>query len=189
MIENLKKLKKSFSNGPKAKIIGGMIIAAIIISTVLIINIRKTVIISIDGEEKTFVTYKGTVKEALDDKGIEVLEKDKIEPSLDTEVTENQKIEIRRAVPIKVVMAGQEQKELLTAEETVEDMLQAEKDELKKSGIDYKEQDIVEPELSSKIEDGMEVKITDVEVEKVVEVQEIKYSTEIVQDNTKYELS
>ena len=188
MIENLKNLKKSFSNGPKAKIIGGMIIAAIIISTVLIINLRKTVIISIDGKERKFVTYKGTVKEALDDKGIEVLEKDKIEPSLDTEVTENQKIEIRRAVPIKVVMAGQEQKELLTAEETVEDMLQAEKDELKKSGIDYKEQDIVEPDLSSKIEDGMEVKITDVEVEKVVEVQEIKYSTEIVQDNTRYSI-
>ena len=47
-------------------------------------------------------------------------------------------------------MAGQEQKELLTAEDTVEDMLEAEKDELKESGIDYKEQDIVEPALSSK---------------------------------------
>ena len=52
-----------------------MIIAAIIISTVLIVNMRKTVIISIDGKEETFVTYKGTVKEALDDKGIEVLRK------------------------------------------------------------------------------------------------------------------
>ena len=34
----------------------------------------------------------------------------------------------------------------------------------------------------------MEVKITDVEVEKVVEKQEIKYSTEIIEDNTRYSI-
>ena len=63
-------------------------------------------------------------------------------------------------------------------------MLEAEKDELKESGIDYKEQDIVEPALSSKIEDGMEVKITDVEVEKVVENITVELPEPMIDEQT-----
>lgn len=186
MIEKFKNiLKKSFSNGPKAKIISGIILVLIIISAMTIIIMRKTVSVSIDGKEKVFVTYKGTVKEALEDQGIEVLDKDKISPSLDTEITENQKIDIKRAVSVKVVMAGQEQ-ELLTAEETIEDMLKEEKETLKKFGIDYKDDDIVYPDVTSKIEKNMSIKIIDVEVDEIVEIQTIAYETKKVEDNSMY---
>ena len=59
-----KQLKRSFSNGLKAKIMLGLIICLICVTT-MVVSMKKTVKISIDGEEKTFVTYRGTVKDVL----------------------------------------------------------------------------------------------------------------------------
>ena len=59
MVEKFKEhLKKSFSNGPKAKILLGLTALAVIL-TMTVVSMRKTVNISIDGSNETFVTYKG----------------------------------------------------------------------------------------------------------------------------------
>ena len=108
MVEKFKEhLKKSFSNGPKAKILLGLTALAVIL-TMTVVSMRKTVNISIDGSNETFVTYKGTVKDVLEDQGIELGAKDKVQPSLESKVSENQEINIKKAVPVKVVIAGQE---------------------------------------------------------------------------------
>ena len=60
MIEKFKQvIKQSFSNSPKAKIlIGTMTMAIVVVTAVTIMSMRKTLIISIDGKEETFVTSR-----------------------------------------------------------------------------------------------------------------------------------
>ena len=185
MVEKFKEyLKKSFSNGPKAKILLGLTALAVIL-TMTVVSMRKTVNISIDGSNETFVTYKGTVKDVLENQGIELGAKDKVQPSLESKVSENQEITIKKAVPVKVVIAGQEL-ELETAEDTIGEMLVAETDMLKEKGIEYQEgDDIVTPSVDTPIESNLDVQVVQVTVEEVVETQVIPYSTKTEVDQTK----
>ncbi len=49
MVEKLKKkIKEHFSNGPKAILI---VVVILMISSIIITNMRKTIIVSIDGKE------------------------------------------------------------------------------------------------------------------------------------------
>lgn len=172
-------LKKSFSKGPKAKIILGIAAIAIIL-TITVITARKSISISIDGQTETYVTYKGTVQDVLKDRGIELSEKDKIKPTLETRVKENDNIEIKTSVPIKVVAADKEF-EVKTAEDTIGEMLDAENDYFADQGIIYKEDDIVEPSKDTQITKDMDIKVIKVEVEEIVETHEMPYnSSEIV---------
>ena len=176
MVEKFKEhLKKSFSNGPKAKILLGLTALAVIL-TMTVVSMRKTVNISIDGSNETFVTYKGTVKDVLENQGIELGAKDKVQPSLESKVSENQEITIKKAVPVKVVIAGQEL-EIETAEDTIGEMLVAETDMLKEKGIEYQEgDDIVTPSVDTPIKSNLDVQVVQVTVEEVVETQVIPYS-------------
>lgn len=178
MVEKFsEQLKKSFSNGPKAKILLGLVVSACIL-TGTIITMRKTVNISIDGKDESIVTYKGTVKDVLADNGIEIDPKDKVEPSLESKVSENEKITVKTAIPVKVVIAGQEH-EVKTAEDTIADMLAVDGEEL-----GYKEEDIVEPSVETAIRRDMsDVKITQVEIETVVENEVMPFNTVEKEDN------
>ncbi|ETJ30506.1 3D/G5 protein, partial [human gut metagenome] len=53
--------------------------------------------------EQTFVTYKGTVQDVLNEQGIKVEEKDSIKPALNEKVQEDSTITLKKAVPIKIV--------------------------------------------------------------------------------------
>ena len=137
MIEKCKEyLKKNFSNSPKAKIIIGLAVASII--TVTVVNMRKTIEISIDGKKETFVTYKGTVKDVLESKGVELAPKDKVEPALISKVSEKDTIEIKKAIEVKLTVSDKELS-INTAEDTIADMIKAESEELKTQGIESKE--------------------------------------------------
>ena len=127
MIEKLKQLmKQSFSNGPKAKIIVGAItIGVVVVTTVTIMSMRKTLVLSIDGKEETFVTYKGTVKDVLQEKGIQLSEKDKVQPSLESKVSEKETIKLKKAIPVEIKSNGIKV-QVQTAEDTIQDMLDAE---------------------------------------------------------------
>ena len=185
MVEKFKEyLKKNFSNGPKVKILLGLSAVAIIL-VMAVVGMRKTVIISIDGKNETFVTYKGTVKDVLEDQGIELGAKDKVQPSLESRVVENQEVKIKKAVPVKVVIAGQELV-LETAEDTIGDMLSAEVETLKDKGIEYqKDIDIVNPSVDTPIGSDLNVQVVQVQVEEVVETQAIPYDTKTTIDYTK----
>ena len=183
MVENLKKyLKNNFSNGPKAKILIGIICTSIILSATLI-NMRKTVKIVIDGNEKTLVTYKRTVKDVLDSQGIEVMPKDKIQPSLNDRVSEDDMISVKRAVSVEVAV-GDKKINIDTAEDTIEDMLEVEKDELKNQGIEFNEDmDEISPSLNTTIEPNLKINLVKVEIKKQVETQEIDYDVVVEEDS------
>ncbi len=61
--------------------------------------------------------------------GIEVDPKDKVEPSLEGKVSEGDTISIKRAVSVKLTV-GDKQIEINTAEDTIKEMLVAEKNSL-----------------------------------------------------------
>ena len=105
MVEKLKQfIKQSFSNGPtKAKIIiGAIAMTVVVVTAVTIMSMRKTLVISIDGKEETFVTYKGTVKDVLQEKGVELAPKDKVQPSLESKVSEKETIKLKTAIPVEI---------------------------------------------------------------------------------------
>lgn len=175
MVGNVKEnFKNYFSNGPKAKITMGVAVSAIILS-VSFANTRKTVNLVMDGKEQSFVTYKGTVKDVLEANGIVLSPKDKVQPSLDTKVTENDVITIKKAVSVTLDIGGKKIK-VDTAENTVGDMLKAETEALKEQKIDYIHGvDEVYPSLDTKISAGMEIKIVQVDVVEESVVENIEF--------------
>jgi uncharacterized protein YabE (DUF348 family) len=183
MVEKLKQIiKESFSNSPKAKIMIGAIAISIVIVTAVTMSIRKTLVISIDGKEETFVTYKGTVKDVLQENGIEVGPKDKLQPSLESKVSEKEAIKLKRAIPVNIIAKGV-QLEVETAEDNIENMLEAEKTTLKEKGIEFnKDIDEVSPSLDAKVEDNLSVQLVNVESKDVVEKGQIVFDTVVEKD-------
>lgn len=189
MIEKMKKFtKESFSKGPKAKIIIGAISMIIVVATIIAMNVRKTIVISIDGKEETFVTYKGYVKDVLQENGIQVNPKDKLQPSLEAKVSEKEPIKLKKAITVNIVGNGK-QLEVQTAEDNIEDMLETEDITLKEEGIEFnKDVDEVFPSLNAKVEDNLNVQLTKVEAKDVIEKQTIDFDT-IVEKNESFDKS
>lgn len=185
MVEKFKTyLKESFSNGPKAKIILGIIVGVAVVGTVTITTIRKTVVVSIDGEENKFVTYSRTVEGVLEDQGISLGQKDKIEPALETKLTEDEEISIKRAVPISLTI-GDKRVSVDTAEETIGDVLKAEQESLTEQGITFNlEFDEITPAVDTKVEKDLSVCVVNVTEEEVVVAESLNYDTIVQEDST-----
>lgn len=184
MIEKLKNFtRQSFSNSPKAKIIIGTVaMVVVIVTAVTIMSLRKTLVISIDGKEETFVTYKGTVKDVLQEKGVEVSSKDKVQPSLESKVSEKETIKLKTAVPVEINANGKKV-EVETAEDTIGDMLEAEKNALKEQGIEFDQHvDEASPALDSKIQGDESVQLVKVQTKDVVEKEAINFDTIVEKD-------
>jgi len=183
MVENIKKyLKNNFSNGPKAKILIGFLLTLVIIS-VTFINMRKTITMKIDGKEETFVTYKRTVKDVLDTQGIVVNPKDKVQPALNGNVSEGDTISIKRAVSVELAVSDKKIK-IDTAENTIEDMLEVEKEELKKQGIEFNQGvDEISPAVDTEIKSNLQINLVKVEVKKVIASEAINYDVVVEEDS------
>lgn len=188
MVERLKRFTtKSLFNGPKAKIIVGAVAVTITvgaIAAITIMNMRKTLTISIDGKEETFVTYKGTVQDVLQDKNIAVGVKDKVQPSLESKVSEKETIKIKSAIPVEITANGV-QLEVQSADDTIGEMLKNEEEALQEYGIKFNEDiDEVSPSLDSQIEDNMRVQIVNVEKEELVQNEPINFETIVEKDES-----
>lgn len=181
MVEKFKEhLKRSFSNGPKAKILLGLTALAVIL-TMTVVSMRKTVNISIDGSNETFVTYKGTVKDVLDTNGVEVNPKDKVQPALNSKVSEGDTISIKRAVSVELTV-GDKQVKIDTAEDTIEEMLEVE-EELKNQGIEFNEGlDEITPALNTKITSNLKINLVKVEVKKELAKEAIDFDVVVETD-------
>lgn len=184
MVEKWKKyLLNNFSNSPKAKIMVGVVTVLIVAVIITLTCGRKNIVIIIDGNEETHKTYKGTVNEVLLDKGIELSLKDKVHPALDNKISSSDTITIKRAVEVELA-AGNEVIAIETAEDTIKDMINAEKDELKEKGIEFVEGvDEIIPSLETKIEDGLKIQLVDVEVTNEVAIEAIDFETITQEDN------
>lgn len=183
MVEKFKAYKENFSNSPKAK---KTLLLAIFLSLgmIIFINARKTITLTIDDKSETIVVYSGTVKDVLSSKGIETTEKDKVQPSLESEINEGDKIEIKRAVPMEVAM-GKKVATIHSAEDTVGQALKENNEELKSNGINYDEDlDEVNPGVDTNITANMAIKVVDVEIKTVEEAKSIPYETVVKKDSS-----
>jgi len=118
----------------------------------------------------------------LQDKGVEVGPKDKVQPSLETKVSENDVIKLRTPVKVQITANGT-RFDVQTAENTVKDMLEAEKGTLNDQGIKFeKDIDEVFPGLDTNIEEDLDIKIVQVETKEIVETEAIKFDTIIEND-------
>ncbi|MGD6968931.1 DUF348 domain-containing protein [Rossellomorea vietnamensis] len=122
----------------------------------------KQVEIKVGSETKKVWTTAGTIKELLSDEKIEIGEHDKINVSLDEEVTEETKVEIAPAFPVKLVDGGSE-KAAWSTSTTVADFL-------KQQGITLTDEDRVEPNLDTAVKANDVINV--VRVEKVTDVVE-----------------
>lgn len=174
-------LKKNFSNSPKAKIMLCAIITVVIALSVA--SLRKTVTIVVDGNEVKVTTFKGTVNDLLQDEGVELTEKDKVQPALEDRLSEGERIVIKKAVEVNLTAMNKELV-ILTAEETVGDMLEAENEALEAQGIEFNEDiDEVEPKLDTKVQKNLQVKLVKVEEVKEVATETIEFDTVTEEDN------
>ena len=175
MVEKLKRYaKQKFSNGPKAKILFGLVIITGLLITIY--SMKKTVTVSIDGKEQTITTFKGTVEGALKGNNIAFAPKDKIQPALKENLTNNGKIQIKTAVPVEILVDDKILK-IDTAEENVKDLLAVE-------GVAVNEHDKISPSIEDKVVQDMKVDIVRVKSETIKQSEPIDFNTVVKDDDT-----
>ncbi|MGL4990894.1 MAG: 3D domain-containing protein [Sarcina sp.] len=171
MGDKLKYLRDHFFDSPKKKvmaIITGLTIVGVGIGTSII---YKPVKIQIGEMAIETSTMMGTVQDVLDKNNIILDQKDKIVPSLESKLSKNSIINITKAQDVIVLVDGKELS-IKSAEETIEDMLIAEQ-------IILDEDDRVEPDAQTKIEDGQKVEIVRIDEELITENENIDFEVTV----------
>lgn len=173
MVERLKScVDKYFSDGPRTAAV--FITVSVIILIAVVFSIRKTVTVSIDGNEKKITTFSNTYAEALNDNKIRVGPKDKVKPSLNSKVYDNGKVSIKRSVKVNVKVDGNNMV-LNSGEDNVIEMLRSENIKLNKL-------DRVFPDKYAKLKNGLKVIVTRVKSKDVKESRPIEYETIVRND-------
>ncbi len=145
------------------------------------VEIRRScqVVVIADGKRMNVTLQGGTVEDALKEAGVTVGEEDSLNYELDKPLFDKMHIRVTREMKVKITADG-ETKEYETSAQTVEDAL-------KKCGVELGEDDRVEPELTEKVEDGMEIIVHRVEVKEEVKTEEVPYETEYKDTQSLYE--
>lgn len=176
--------KNNFRKSPKAKKIIGIVAIVFVLSIIAVVSLRKTVTVNIDGKEKTYVTWIQSVEGFLDRQGIKVTEDDNVKPSRDTTLSNNMNIKIQKAVPVTVVISGQEHK-IMTTENTVENAIEGKLDYIKSLGGGFDDNDKVTPSRSTKISKDMKIEIVRLDIEDISETEVLPYNTQVKVDYDK----
>lgn len=175
MLEKFKlNISKNFSNSPKAKILFSLIIVGILFVTIY--SMKKTIVVRVDGEDKTITTFKGTVEGAINDSKLELAPEDKVQPSLKEKISKSTVIEVKRAISVNVTVDGN-LTEYKSAEHTVSDLLAS-------KNITVGEMDKVSPSMDTKISKGMDIELIKVKKEVVKDTEIIDFSTIVKEDDT-----
>ncbi|EJP6474037.1 DUF348 domain-containing protein [Clostridium botulinum] len=175
MVEKLKKkIKEHFSNGPKAILI---VVVILMTASIVFTNMRKTIIVSIDGKEtQKITTFKKTYAEALTSKNIQVGPKDKVQPKLDTEIKDGSKLNIKKAVKVNVEVDGKKLA-IQSAQDNIGNML-------KEEGIKVKKLDRIVPSKEEKVKKGLNVTVTRVEEKLIKSKKDMDYETVVKDDDS-----
>ncbi|MEW9094114.1 MAG: G5 domain-containing protein [Clostridiaceae bacterium] len=152
-----------------------IMVAISFILVIFLYSTGKNITVVIDGEEKKFTTYQSTFDEALKNANIEIHKKDKIDKDLNSKIAKNDKINIKRAVNLKVIVDNKEL-DVKSAEDNIGSMLNAEK-------IALKSEDKVLPGVESELSEGMKVEVVRVETKVVTSSAPINFKTTVKKDN------
>lgn len=154
-----------------------LVVALFMIFTVSIAanqSSAKIVTIVDDKQVMHYETNAQNVQELLGQLNITLGEQDTVEPTLDTEITDNMKITIERWKPTVTVTINGETAEHKTDAKTVGDFLTS-------LGVEVKEGDVVTPSLDEEITDGLQVELKTKELKTEVEDRPMSYSTKVVE--------
>ncbi|HEU4965139.1 MAG TPA: 3D domain-containing protein [Bacilli bacterium] len=140
----------------------------------------KTITLDVDGKTETLEGFQfGTVGELLKERGIEVGEKDLVQPAATSALQEGTTIQVQHALAITIQDGANKSLALLTQAHTVADVLQAQK-------IQLHEADQVNLDPQSSLKSGDQIVITR-RTEKVEEREEaIPFQTERQPDANLY---
>lgn len=165
--------KNYFSFESKVIFIVALILLCVTIS---ISATRKSVIISLDGNEKKVTTFRNDFMSMLKDNGIILGTKDKTIPYFDSRIKTKDRIDIKRAVNIDLEVDGK-QLNVQTAEDNVEKMLEAE-------GIALDQFDTVIPSKETGISNGMKVEVARIKPAIIKETIPIDFTTVVRKDDS-----
>lgn len=130
----------------------GAIVFLLALSYMVIEGTKKTVAISIDGEERIIQTHADTVNDILKDLEIKVRAEDYLFPSANTKISDNLEIAWEPAKQVTITLNDKEPNTVWTTADSVKELLESEK-------ISVREQDQVSPSIHSEIKNGLTVKI------------------------------
>lgn len=187
MISNIKKIAKQiFRNNKMAGCKACIIFTAFLLICAGVITVscmRKKIVIHVDGENRSVITYKSTVKDVIDSNGITLSNFDEVSPSLDSKISDNDTLKVRRAVPV-TVKSGDKEVEITALEGNVETMLSENKEKLKSQGIEFDNTiDEISYNLDEVIKNDMQIIIVKVSKKTVTENEPVKYDT-VVEENS-----
>lgn len=144
----------------KSTMIFGTVIAILfvaIMALVLIEGTKKTIALTVEGEEMEVRTHAKTVEQLLEEQNIEVAAHDIVEPALDTPLKTGLAVEWIEAEEV-VLTVDEEEQTFVTTKRTVGEVLE-------EAGIEVTEHDIVYPALEEEIQSRIAVtKAIEVEV-------------------------
>ena len=112
---------------------------------------KKTVAITLDGQEKIIKTHAATIQDIFDDLDISLRSEDYVFPSLNTEVKNNLEIVWEPAKQVHIVKDN-EKKTVWTTSKTVEELL-------KEQEIALTAHDKVQPNLNEEIKNNIQIEV------------------------------
>ncbi|WP_108672154.1 G5 and 3D domain-containing protein [Peribacillus acanthi] len=140
---------KSFSRRRLTIAISSLIVFIAVTGTMFYHGTKKTVAISIDGQEKIVKTHANTISDILKDLEIKVSAEDYLYPSGKTEVKDQLQVVWKPAKQITLIQNGKEKK-IWTTAETVGELL-------KESKLEVKKEDQITPSLDTELQGNMKV--------------------------------
>ena len=143
---------------------------------VIVIDRFNKIYLEIKDSIAVYGVYSDTVEAALKEIGFFVGENDRLNYALDEAVTDGMVIRLENAVYATVNSDG-ESKEFAMIGGTVEDLLAL-------AGVELKEDDYTSHSLDATVEDGLSVSVYRVEYKEETVSEEIKYSTEKIDDSS-----
>ncbi|GAA0320893.1 ubiquitin-like domain-containing protein [Bacillus carboniphilus] len=152
MTNHLKNLFSEMSKGRLLLLSFGAVIFLIALSFMVYEGTKKTVAISIDGEERIVKTHADTVNDILEDLEIQVRAEDFLSPKADTKIKNNLEIAWEPAKQVTISFNDKEPNKVWTTADSVEELL-------KNQNISVKEQDKIVPGLETEIKSGLNVTI------------------------------
>ncbi len=145
------------------------------------VEIRRAcqAVVLADGKSKTVTLIGGTVQDALDEAGVTVGKEDSLNYPKDKPLFDKMHIRVTRLMGVRVTADGKT-REVETSAQTVEDVL-------KRAGVELGKHDRVEPELTAKVTEDMEITVKRVILKEELEVEEIPFGTQYEDTDSLYE--
>lgn len=137
---------------------------------------QKEVNLLVDGKKWQVHTFYSDVAGVLQENGIDLAEKDRVNPGLDTALTDGMTVEVRRAVPVQL-QVGNEKYHLLSSAKTVGEVLEEE-------GVVLGERDQVTPGLDTRLDKETSIQVDRITTKVVEEEVPIPYRIQREADNT-----